>query len=104
MYLWGIGYSAASIDCTAAAVIPFIAYLALIGGTATWTGLGGLMLSVSVLMIGVTTVVGLGQQQFVSILRRATGLIKAIGAWMMMMAGIALIFYLTQPELIASWL
>ena len=27
MYLWGIGYSAASIDCTAAAVIPFIAYL-----------------------------------------------------------------------------
>ena len=104
MYLWGIGYSAASIDCTAAAVIPFIAYLALIGGTATWTGVGGLMLSVSVLMIGVTTVVGLGQQQFVSILRRATGLIKAIGAWMMMMAGIALIFYLTQPELIASWL
>lgn len=104
MYLWGIGYSAASIDCTAAAVIPFIAYLALIGGAATWTGLAGLMLSVSLLMIAVTTVVGLGQQQFINILRRSTGLIKAIGAWMMMMAGIALIFYLTQPELIASWL
>jgi cytochrome c-type biogenesis protein len=104
MYLWGIGYSAASIDCTAAAVIPFIAYLAVIGGFAMWTGLTGLMLSVSFLMIGVTTVVGMGQQQFITILRRSTGLIKAIGAWMMMMAGIALTFYLTQPELIASWL
>ena len=102
MYLWGIGYSAASIDCTAAAVIPFIAYLALIGGTSMWTGLTGLMLSVSMLMIAVTTVVGLGQQQFITILRRSTGLIKAIGAWMMMMAGVALTFYLTQPELIAS--
>lgn len=104
MYLWGIGYSAASIDCTAAAVIPFIGYLALIGGIATWTGLGGLMLSVSLLMIGVTTIVGLGQQQFITVLRRSTGLIKATGAWMMMMAGIGLTFYLTQPELIASWL
>lgn len=104
MYLWGIGYSAASIDCTAAAVIPFIAYLAVIGGVAMWTGLTGLMLSVSLLMIAVTTVVGLGQQQFITILRRSTGLIKAIGAWMMMMAGVALTIYLTQPELIASWL
>jgi len=104
MYLWGIGYSAASIDCTAAAVIPFIGYLVLIGGVATWTGLGGLMLSVSLLMITVTTIVGLGQQQFITVLRRSTGLIKATGAWMMMMAGIGLTFYLTQPELIASWL
>jgi len=104
MYLWGIGYSAASIDCTAAAVIPFIGYLALIGGVATWTGLGGLMLSVSLLMVAVTTIVGLGQQQFITVLRRSTGLIKATGAWMMMMAGIGLTFYLTQPELIASWL
>ena len=102
MYLWGIGYSAASIDCTAAAVIPFIAYLALIGGAATWTGLIGLMLSVSLLMIAVTTIVGLGQQRFINILRRSTGLIKAVGAWMMMMAGIALTIYLTQPELIAE--
>ena len=102
MYLWGIGYSAASIDCTAAAVIPFIAYLALIGGAATWTGLIGLMLSVSLLMIAVTTIVGLGQQRFINILRRSTGLIKAIGAWMMMMAGIALTIYLTQPEMIAD--
>lgn len=102
MYLWGIGYSAASIDCTAAAVIPFIAYLALIGGAATWTGMIGLMLSVSFLMIAVTTVVGLGQQRFINILRRSTGLIKAVGAWMMMMAGVALTIYLTQPELIAD--
>ena len=29
------------IDCTAAAVIPFIGYLAIIGGSATWTGLFG---------------------------------------------------------------
>ncbi len=104
MYLWGIGYSAASIDCTAAAVIPFIAYLAVIGGVAMWTGLTGLMLTVSFLMIAVTTVVGMGQQQFITILRRSTGLIKAIGAWMMMMAGTALTFYLTQPELIAGWM
>ena len=104
MYLWGIGYSAASIDCTAAAVIPFIAYLAVIGGVAMWTGLTGLMLSVSLLMITVTTVVGLGQQRFITILRRSTGLIKAIGAWMMMMAGTALTFYLTQPEIIAGWM
>ena len=102
MYLWGIGYSAASIDCTAAAVIPFIAYLAVIGGSATWTGLAGLMLSVSLLMIAVTTVVGLGQQQFMTVLRRSTGLIKAVGAWMMMMAGVALTIYLTQPELVSS--
>jgi len=102
MYLWGIGYSAASIDCTAAAVIPFIAYLAVIGGSATWTGLAGLMLSVSLLMIAVTTVVGLGQQQFITVLRRSTGLIKAVGAWMMMMAGVALTIYLTQPELVSS--
>ena len=102
MYLWGIGYSAAAIDCTAAAVIPFIAYLAVIGGSATWTGLAGLMLSVSLLMIAVTTVVGLGQQQFITVLRRSTGLIKAVGAWMMMMAGVALTIYLTQPELVSS--
>ena len=102
MYLWGIGYSAASIDCTAAAVIPFIAYLAVIGGSATWTGLAGIMLSVSLLMIAVTTVVGLGQQQFITVLRRSTGLIKAVGAWMMMMAGVALTIYLTQPELVSS--
>jgi cytochrome c-type biogenesis protein len=102
MYLWGIGYSAASIDCTAAAVIPFIGYLAIIGGSATWTGLAGIMLSISVLMIAVTTIVGMGQQRFINVLRRSTNLIKVIGSWMMMFAGIGLIIYLTQPELIAS--
>ena len=60
--------------------------------------------AVSCLLMIAVTVVGLGQQRFINILRRSTGLIKAIGAWMMMMAGIALTFYLTQPELIASWL
>jgi hypothetical protein len=102
MYLWGIGYSAASIDCTAAAVIPFIGYLAIVGGSATWTGLAGIMLSISVLMIAVTTIVGMGQQRFINVLRRSTNLIKVIGSWMMMFAGIGLIIYLTQPELIAS--
>lgn len=102
MYLWGIGYSAASIDCTAAAVIPFIGYLAIIGGSATWTGLFGLMISVSFLMIAVTTVVGFGQQRFISVLRKSTNLIKAVGSWMMMFAGLGLIIYLTQPELVAS--
>ena len=102
MYLWGIGYSAASIDCTAAAVIPFIGYLAIIGGSATWTGLFGLMISVSFLMIAVTTVVGFGQQRFISVLRKSTNLIKAVGSWMMMFAGLELIIYLTQPELVAS--
>jgi cytochrome c-type biogenesis protein len=102
MYLWGIGYSAASIDCTAAAVIPFIGYLAIVGGTATWTGLAGIMLSISVLMIAVTTIVGMGQQRFINILRRSTNLIKVTGSWMMMFAGIGLIIYLTQPKFIAS--
>ena len=102
MYLWGIGYSAASIDCTAAAVIPFIGYLAIVGGTATWTGLAGIMLSISVLMIAVTTIVGMGQQRFINVLRRSTNLIKVTGSWMMMFAGLGLIIYLTQPELIAS--
>lgn len=102
MYLWGVGYSAASIDCTAAAVIPFIGYLAIVGGSATWTGLAGIMLSISVLMIAVTTIVGMGQQRFINILRRSTNLIKVTGSWMMMFAGLGLIIYLTQPELIAS--
>ena len=34
MYLWGIGYSAASVDCTAAAVFPFIGWLAVVGSDA----------------------------------------------------------------------
>ena len=103
MYLWGIGYSAASIDCTAAAVIPFIGYLAIVGGSATWTGLAGIMLSISILMIAVTTIVGMGQQRFINILRKSTNLIKVTGSWMMMFAGLGLIIYLTQPELVASF-
>ena len=59
-------------------MIPFIAYLALIGGTALDRPRRSNVIS-SLLMIAVTTVVGLGQQRFINILRRSTGLIKAIG-------------------------
>ena len=62
MYLWGIGYSAASVDCTAAAVFPYVAWLTVVG----------------------------------------EGAFKATGAWMMMFAGIGLLVYLTQPEIVAS--
>ena len=102
MYLWGIGYSAASSDCTAAAVLPFIGYLAIFGGSAVVAGLAGIILSASLLMIGVTVAVGLGRQALLARLRAATGLIKSAGAWMMMMAGIGLLVYLTQTEIIAG--
>jgi len=102
MYLWGIGYSAASSDCTAAAVLPFIGYLAVIGGSAVLAGLAGIILSASALMIAVTVIVGLGRQKLLAQLRAATGLIKSTGAWMMMLAGIGLLIYLTQAELIAG--
>ena len=102
MYLWGIGYSAASSDCTAAAVLPFIGYLAFIGGSAVLAGLSGIILSASALMIAVTVIVGLGRQGLLARLRAATGLIKSTGAWMMMMAGVGLLVYLTQTEAIAG--
>jgi cytochrome c-type biogenesis protein len=102
MYLWGIGYSAASVDCTAAAVFPFIAWLAVIGNIAFIAGLSGLILSVTFLMILVTALVGAGRQAMIGFLRRSTGIVKATGAWMMMFAGIGLLVYLTQPETIAS--
>ena len=31
MYLYGFGYAAASIDCTAGAVLPFVVFLATLG-------------------------------------------------------------------------
>jgi hypothetical protein len=34
-------------------------------------------------------------------LRNSTGLIKSIGAWMMMFAGMGLLIYLTQTELVS---
>jgi len=102
MYLWGIGYSAASVDCTAAAVFPFIAWLTVVGNTAFIAGLSGLIISVTFLMILVTALVGAGRQAMIGFLRRSTGIVKATGAWMMMFAGIGLLIYLTQPETIAS--
>jgi len=99
MYLWGIGYAAGSIDCTAAAVLPFVAYLAALGGSAVYTGLAGIMLSVVLLMTIVTVLVGTGREMFRNILMKASGMIKLVGSWMMMFAGIMLTIYLTQPEL-----
>jgi cytochrome c biogenesis protein CcdA/thiol-disulfide isomerase/thioredoxin len=102
MYLWGIGYSAASVDCTAAAVFPFIGWLAVVGKTEFLFGLLGLMISVSFLMIAVTALVSMGRQAMIGHLRSSTGLIKAIGSWMMMFAGLGLLIYLTQPEIVSS--
>ena len=104
MYLWGIGYSAASVDCTAAAVFPFVAWLAVVGEGAFISGMTGLILSVTMLMIAVTVLVGLGRETMLDFLRRSTGVVKATGAWMMMFAGIGLLIYLTQPETIAGML
>jgi len=104
MYLWGIGYSAASVDCTAAAVFPFVAWLTVVGEGAFVAGLGGLILSVTMLMILVTGLVGMGRQAMIGFLRRSTGIVKATGAWMMMFAGLGLLIYLTQPERVAALL
>ncbi len=99
MYLWGIGYAAGSIDCTAAAVIPFVGYLTVIGGSAIYTGLAGIMLSVLLLMTVVTVLVGTGREVFRQVLMKASGMIKLVGSWMMMFAGIMLTIYLTNSEL-----
>ena len=80
MYLYGIGYAAASIDCTAAAVLPFVLYLSTLGGSAVTLGIGGLMLGLLILMIAVTVMVGLGRQVMINFLRRSTGMIKMVGS------------------------
>jgi hypothetical protein len=102
MYLWGIGYSAASVDCTAAAVFPFVAWLAVVGEGALVMGMGGLMLSVSLLMIGVTALVGIGRGALIDTLRRNSSIVKATGSWMMIFAGFGLFAYLNQPEMVAG--
>ena len=99
MYLWGIGYAAGSVDCTAAAVLPFVAYLAGVGGTAVYTGLAGIMLSVLLLMTVVTMLVGTGRDVFRQVMMKASGMIKLVGSWMMMFAGIMLTIYLTNQDL-----
>ena len=98
MYLYGIGYAAASIDCTAAAVLPFVVFLVTLGQSAIFSGLAGLMLGLLLLMIAVTMLVGFGRQVMINFLRRATGIIKLVGSWMMIMAGVVLTFYLTQAD------
>ena len=102
MYLWGIGYSAASVDCTAAAVFPFVAWLAVVGEGALVMGMGGLMISVSLLMIGVTGLVGMGRGALIDSLRRNSETVKATGSWMMIFAGIGLYAYLNKPNLVAA--
>jgi len=101
MYLWGIGYAAASVDCTAAIVLPYLGYLLSSGTSAVLAGLGGIMLSVFLLMMAVTVIVGVGSKKVEAFLRKATDMIKMVGSWMMMFAGIGLFIYLTQPELVA---
>ena len=102
MYLYGIGYAAASIDCTAAAVLPFVLYLSTLGGSAITLGIGGLMVGLLILMIAVTVLVGLGRQVMINFLRRATGMIKMVGSWMMIMAGISLTLYLTNRDAVSA--
>ena len=98
MYLYGIGYAAASIDCTAAAVLPFVVFLRALGTSASAFGIAGLMVGLLVLMVAVTMMVGMGRQVMINFLRRATGHIKMIGSWMMIMAGVGLTIYLTNAE------
>ena len=99
MYLYGLGYAAASIDCTAAAVLPSIVWWSTLGGNAVMIGLGSLMFGLMILMVLVTVFVGLGRNMMVDFLRRSTGTIKMIGSWMMMFAGFGLILFLTNPKL-----
>ncbi len=98
MYLYGIGYAAASIDCTAAAVLPFVIFLGTLGASAIAFGVAGLMVGLLLLMVAVTMLVGMGRQVMINFLRRATGMIKMVGSWMMIMAGIGLTIYLTSPQ------
>ncbi len=103
MYLYGIGYAAASIDCTAAAVLPFVVFLSTLGTSAIGFGIAGLMVGLLILMVAVTMLVGMGRQVMINFLRRATGHIKMIGSWMMIMAGVGLTVYLTSPETVNAF-
>ena len=102
MYLYGIGYAAASIDCTAAAVLPFVVFLSTLGTSAIGFGIAGLMVGLLILMIVVTMLVGMGRQVMINFLRKATGMIKMVGLWMMIMAGVGLTLYLNNPSIMNS--
>jgi hypothetical protein len=60
------------------------------------------MLGLLILMIAVTVMVGLGRQVMINFLRRSTGMIKMVGSWMMIMAGISLTLYLTNREAVSA--
>ena len=77
-------------------------YLGTLGGSATTLGIGGLMLGLLILMITVTVLVGLGRQVMINFLRQATGMIKMVGSWMMIMAGISLTLYLTNRDAVSA--
>jgi len=55
-----------------------------------------------ILMIVVTVLVGLGRQVMINFLRRATGMIKMVGSWMMIMAGVTLTLYITNREAVSA--
>jgi branched-chain amino acid transport system permease protein len=75
----------------------------MLGGFTSIPGaiIGGLMIGLLVLMIAVTMLVGLGRGVMINFLRRATGMIKLVGSWMMIMAGIGLTLYLTNQQAVA---
>ena len=77
-------------------------YLSTLGGSAITLGIGGLMVGLLILMIAVTVLVGLGRQVMINFLRRATGMIKMVGSWMMIMAGISLTLYLTNRDAVSA--
>jgi hypothetical protein len=60
------------------------------------------MLGLLLLMIFVTVMVGMGRQVMINFLKRATGMIKLVGSWMMIMAGITLTVYLNRPDIVAT--
>ena len=77
-------------------------YLSTLGYSAITLGIGGLMVGLLILMIAVTVLVGLGRQVMINFLRRATGMIKMVGSWMMIMAGISLTLYLTNRDAVSA--
>jgi hypothetical protein len=79
-----------------------VLYLGTLGGAAITLGISGLMLGLLILMIAVTMMVGLGRQVMINFLRRATGTIKLVGSWMMIMAGISLTLYLTNRDAVSA--
>ena len=84
-------------------MLPFVIFLSTLGTTAIGFGIAGLMVGLLVLMIAVTMLVGMGRQVMINFLRRATGHIKMIGSWMMIMAGIGLTIYLTNAEAVSAF-